>query len=592
MKERQGSFGPGLGWAVPVLALLVTMPLLVRGPSCGHDFGFHMQSWMDAGAQMREGVWLPRWAWSPAFGAGEPRFMFYPPLSWVVGSLLLLVLPAGVVPTVFTWIALTLAGWGMWRWARRYADRGGALVAATAYMGNPYMLFTAFERTAYAELLAAASLPWLLAAAVAEELRVLAVAVPLALLWLTNAPAAVMGTYALLVIVAVRVGTEWLRRGRQEEWSRVWQPVSAAVGGLALGLGLAGFYLVPAAWERRYVQIAMAIIPNMRVEDNFLFGHTGYGPHDAVLHTASWVAVSLLALTAVVLAGCWWGWRKAQEQRRGVLTGLMVLAAVIALLMWPVTLPLWRHVPELAFLQFPWRWLSVLGAAFGAGVALWLGRVRVPPLLALGGTLVAAAVCGWIAMVPFREGCEAQELPAARVALFNGHHGVGPTDEYTPNPADNDQLRWDNPAWWLTDQANAPGPGTVVNPASTIEDYDEPPPLAETVSGRAPMHLVVQVPRPKDLVLNLRDYPAWVVTVNGTTPPHLDRDDGLIAVPVPAGPDTVEVHWRRLPDVWLGDGLSLCAMGVALWAGFRTGRGREARGGSQASGSRRIRAEQ
>ena len=67
------------------------------------------------------------------------------------------------------------------------------------------------------------------------------------------------------------------------------------------GLRLAAFYLVPAAYERRFVQIAMAIIPNMRFQDNFLFGHTGDVPHDVVLHTASLIAVTLLFAASAAL---------------------------------------------------------------------------------------------------------------------------------------------------------------------------------------------------------------------------------------------------------------------------------------------------
>src|SRR5579875_1826325 len=553
---------------LPVLALLLVLPLLLHGPSCGHDFGFHMQSWMDAGAQMRRGDLLPRWAYSPAFNAGEPRFMFYPPLSWVLGSVLLLALPSEVVPAVFTILALTLAGWGMWALARRFAHAAGALLAAAVYLANPYMLFTAFERTAYAELLAAAWMPWLLRAALAERVQVLPVAVPLALLWLTNAPAAVMGTYALGLVVCLRAWLRWWR-GRQSGTGLrgVGSLVGPAVGGLVLGLALAGFYLLPAALERRYVQIAMAIIPNMRVEDNFLFGHTGYGPHDVVLHTASVVALLVMGLTACALILAWWGGRTqaVREHGRDVLTVLALLAAVIALLFIKVSLPAWHVLPELAFLQFPWRWLAVLGCVLGVGVALLIGRLRVPAAIWVGTALGIAALAGPVEIRPFREGCEAHELPAERVALFAAQHGVGPTDEYTPSNADNDQLRWDDPAWWLTTDANAPGPGTVPNPAATIENYDEPPPLDQTVSGRAPMHLQVAVPRAEDLVLNLRDYPAWAVTVNGARLPHLQRDDGLIAVALPPGLDTVDVRWRRLPDVWAGDAMSLCALGMAGW---------------------------
>ncbi len=69
------------------------------------------------------------------------------------------------------------------------------------------MLFTAYERTAYAELLAAVWIPLLLHAILREEVTIPRIAIPIALLWLTNAPAAVMSCYALALLAVVRIAT-------------------------------------------------------------------------------------------------------------------------------------------------------------------------------------------------------------------------------------------------------------------------------------------------------------------------------------------------------------------------------------------------
>ena len=573
---------------LPVLSFCVVVPLLLHGPSCGHDFGFHLQSWMDAGAQIRLGHLLPRWAYSPAFNAGEPRFVFYPPISWLLGSGLLLLLPSAAVPAAFTWLALTGAALGMYFLALPFTTRQGAVLAATVYIGNPYLFFTAFERTAFAELLAAAWMPLLFRAAFAEQPSATAIALPLALLWLTNAPAAVMGTYALVVIVLIRAARSWagarrtaqnMSKSRSVTLGRaalraIAPMLGQAAGGLFLGLALAGFYLIPAALERRLVQIAMAIIPNMRVEDNFLFGHTGYGPHDAVLHTASLVALELAGATAVALllaalrilrlrrSAQGAGQRfRIEASRRTALIPLLAVAGLVFLLLWHFTLPLWHLLPELVFLQFPWRLLAVLGCVLGLSLALALADLKLPlaatVLLAFG--FIAAATA--LAYRPFRQGCSAEELPPARLDRFHTLHGVGPTDEYTPTDADNDQLRWDDPAWWLSSNPNAPGPNTVPNPAATILDYDQPPPMEQTISGRAPLYLRLRLAQPEDLILNLRDYPAWRVSLNGSVDPgHLQRDDGLLALALPAGDDTVDIRWQTLPDVWAGEALSLIAV--------------------------------
>jgi len=83
---------------IPLAALIAVFPLILHGPSCGHDFEFHLRNWLEVGSQWRQGVFLPQWDFTAAWNSGEPRFVFYPPISWTVGALLGLVLPWAAVP--------------------------------------------------------------------------------------------------------------------------------------------------------------------------------------------------------------------------------------------------------------------------------------------------------------------------------------------------------------------------------------------------------------------------------------------------------------------------------------------------------------
>ena len=52
------------------------------------------------------------------------------------------------------------------------------------------------------------------------------------------------------------------------------------------------------------------------------------------------------------------------------------------------------------------------------------------------------------------------------------------------------------------------------------------------------------------LILRLRYYPAWSVTVNGVpVTPKAERERGLMAVPVPQGNVQVTVDWTQ-PAMW------------------------------------------
>jgi hypothetical protein len=592
---------------VPLIALMAVHPLLVHGCSCGHDFEFHLESWLDAAQQMRHGTLYPQWAFTAAWNAGEPRFLFYPPLSWMLGALLTMVLPLNAAPIVFTWLALSGAGLSMFFLARRFASTPAALLASAIYLANPYLLFTGFERTAYAELLAAAWMPLVVMAALNARARLASIAIPIALLWLTNAPAAVIGSYGFALIVALSLAMQWWRtRAELDHAKALARRALHAGAGAITGILLVGFYLVPAAYEQRWVQIAMATLPNMRVEDSFLFGHTTDAGHNMVLHTASVIGVVLLAATVLALGAAWRrstsldtlagreknvaveerGFRSSGVSEVVGLWGLIALLAVttatVLFLLTPPSLFLWHLLPKLAFLQFPWRLLSLEGVVLALAVALGLPQRKLTlRWAALLGILFALSMSA-MANHLFRQSCDTGDLPSARAALLASHHGMPPTDEYTPRTADNDALRATDPSSWITDDPNAPAPGTQPYPGASDPNFD-PSDLddTQTLSSTAPGHNRSHLLKPHFLILNLRDYPAWDVTltVPGQAlpqhPAHLQRDDGLLAVALPAGDSIVDIRWHPTPDHEAGLGLSALGLAIlGLAAGLSTWRSR------------------
>ncbi len=567
---------------IALSALVAVLPLAIHGCSCGHDFDFHLLNWMEAARQFTHGNLHPHWAYTAAYDAGEPRFVFYPPASWTLGAVLGLLLPWAWTPIVYTWLALTLSGFAMYLLTREFSSPGPALFASIFYAVNPYMLFTAYERTAYAELLAAAWIPLLLHAILRRRITVIRIAIPVALLWITNAPAAVMSCYGLALLASLRIVTSnpsskqeasipakepgapcldsetWVSSQAQTFQSRRQQSRNTFAG-TALGLGLAAFYIVPAAWERRYVQIAMALLPGMRIEDNFLFHHTGDLAHDEVLHTASLIAVILLAAAILGLAVLLLTTKRREPHReqsqrdeayrrlsdsRRLLLPLAILTLAILFLLTPATAAIWKHLPELAFLQFPWRLVAILAAVLSLTLALALPFFRSRPAFTIAVTLSLAACLAYPAYSAFQQTCDPEDTVSARLALFRSERGSEPTDEYTPATADNDSLAKANPPYWLSDDPDAKAP-------------------ANSIPGPAPTHLILNSLVPQSLILNLRAYPCWRITRNGASLRGGDpsqRDDGLITLPIPAGLTMVDLVYTQTRDQTLGDAISLTSL--------------------------------
>ena len=83
------------------------------------------------------------------------------------------------------------------------------------------------------------------------------------------------------------------------------------------------------------------------------------------------------------------------------------------------------------------------------------------------------------------------------------------------------------------------------------------------------MNLSVTAPQPENLILNLRDYPAWRITLNGAPNPDREqRDDGLIAIPIPAGSSTIDIHYAHTKDQTIGDATSALALLIFVSPAF------------------------
>lgn len=576
-----------------VCVVITIAPLTIRGTSCGQDFDFHFESWMSVVRHWHQGVFYPHWIASANYGAGEPRFVFYPPLCWILGAVLGIFLHWTRISFAFTLICLIAMAATCYHMAREWLPPFTSALASGLYITNPYILFVIYERSALAEFLAAIWLPLLFLYALRKKPSTTQLALVIALLWLTDPPAAVMGSYTLALIVTVAALSQ-----------RSFTLITRAAAAMALGLGLSAFYLIPAVYEQRWVEIYRALATGMRIQDSFLFEHTGMAYHDQVLRSASWIAVVMLIATFAAIAALIALRSTRLHPLRQHGRPLLILAAVITLLLFPVSLPIWYTLPKLRFLQFPWRWLLVLGliaAVFVAEALVTLFPRILPrsvgaplkPSVGLSGlvVLVIAAITATHAYSHYWQRCDDQDNVRAQRAAHNSP-GFEGTDEYTPAPADNSTIQIGLPpirvvATATADQA-ADEPSDDTADQSPDSDDDNPGnpdwqpaphvllPAAITIRLWHIEHIVASIhsPQPGFAVFRLMNYPAWRITVTEWAVPQTDssrpsgarvpgrqvRDDGLLAIPISAGTSTIDIRYGATPDVWAGRIISLVAL--------------------------------
>jgi hypothetical protein len=538
-------------WLIPLAALVAVAPLALGPPSCGKDIAFHLQSWFDAAAQLRHGTLYPRWTFAAAYNAGEPRFTFYPPLSWLLGGMLALLLPFAAVPIALGWIALTVAGFAMHRLASAYASPTGALLAACVYLANPFLLFSIAARAAYGEIFAAALCPLLVAAMLAEQPSVWVIAFPLAGMALSNVPAGILGGYLFLFLAVARIVIAPASARRRALTAFTLAPVAA--------LALAAIFLLPAVHQRPLIRMADAFPPGLRPIDNLLLHRTLLAGRDDFLLHIQHLAFLLAAATLVALA---LAWRTHQDKRVTATTATLALAVLFSLT-W-LAAPLWRTLPALWIVQFPWRALFILATCMAFAAAIVLSRLHLSPTALTCTALALTAALSVPAIHTFREPCAASDTPTAFLATLQQHHTPEPTDEYVPAHARLGAYRPDNPPFWLSTDPTAYAPHTTPNRI----DSDPTAPMPAVPQGAhlsaTPLHLNVATSAPTMLILNLEDYPNWRINRNNTAAAKLQRPDGLIAIALPTGASTVDITWHHGWDELLGTEISLLALLVWL----------------------------
>ena len=602
LSRLKGLRGPAIILAAAVIAV---GPLLWRGPSCGGDFGFHITSWIDARHSISAGLLYPHWANSPNFGAGEPRFVFYPPLTWMGGAVLGILLPWNFVQLTLFILLLAATGLANRALARMTLADGPATLAGCAAIFLGYPLFSVYERSDFAELTGGFWIPLLLLFALRRrnpsgnfwECTFDGSAAPLALIvagiWLSNGPVGIMACYLLVAVVLVSSLIE----------KSLTPAVRAAVSTLA-GMGLASLYLIPAVCERDWVSIQYAVTPrNYAVESSWLFAHHAdpiLAPHDAMLHLVSEVAVFMLAIAFVggAIAFKRGVMRGAMPGKRRVWLPLALIPPAVLFLLLPVSQPVWNLLPYLRLLQFPWRWLVVLEApmAICFASAVWSdGKTLRNALLAS----YAAVFVGISLAAPHWWFVDCGTFLTSMQESVREGIGVLGKPEYAPPGIRIPQV---DPLFDLNGNPLVDAQGRLLAGASvqTIPNaclLDSPPDASsqgeaglapawrgdsescnssgwrEIILSADPSRLDAHDSMPEQrwiagvaehagyLILRLRYFPAWGVRVNGIpVTATAERERGLMAVPIPRGNVQVSIDWTTTGDVVAGRLVS----GVAL----------------------------
>jgi hypothetical protein len=523
-----------------LLALPVSLALFTAAVPAGHDAFEYLPRQVEFHENIIHGILLPRWAPDLSSGAGQPLFLFNPPLFYYLAEIWKLLgfdfvraINLACVVIVFASAA------GMFLLGRLYFGDLGGWLAATAYLYAPYFAVDLYVRSALAEY---AAFPFFAFAlfgfgAYAKHRRtrdLLIGAAALAGVLLCHNGAALLFAPLLGGFI---VFTAWTERS--------WTIFRRQIYGLLLGSGLSAFVWLPALAMNQDVQVRTLLRQGYALYSNhFVYLHQllhspwGYGyslpgDQDGMSFSLGWGHLLLAAIALCAVA-------RFKFLRRPMLF-FAVSAAVLCVTILPSAQPVWAHLTLLQYIAFPWRWLGPISICIAMLVAA-LG-----PALATLHQWRSRAVAGALALliVPNLSHFHPGRFQDVDLALWTPQQiasrglWVSQWEEYRP--------RWipNFPAYRPRAAEIFASHASISNPRRT--------PISWTGD--------VNAPTPSTIQMSIAYFPNWQVHIDGQRATLLpDPSTGLIRFDVPAGEHHVTVEFRRTALLWIGDSTSVLAL--------------------------------
>ncbi len=355
--------GPDMGWVFLASAFAWGALLAPTYFLQAHDARHSVFFLLEFDKAFRDGALYPRWGIDFALGYGYPLFSYYSPIAYYVAEAFHL-LGAGLTDAVkITYIVSTIgSGWAMYGFGRRLFGRRAGILAAVLYVLAPYHLVDLYVRSSFAEHMAYVFLPlvfWAFYNLIEDPgLTQIALAgLAYAGLIMTHDATFLLATPLLMAYCAFL----WVRRRDLRRFLdfRSLRDLGSLVAAAVLAFALSAVLLFPVLLERGFIaqaqwtQGSFDYVKHFTFVGQLLSPFWGYGYAGGGIHND----MSLqLGIVAVVLAALSVAWRP-RGRGRGQWAFFFLASLALVVLMTPLSQSLWRTLPLVSLVQFPWRLL-------------------------------------------------------------------------------------------------------------------------------------------------------------------------------------------------------------------------------------------
>ncbi len=488
-----------------VILLLLTIPSFFALTKPGF-FPSHDGEWMvirlSAFHQsLKDGQFPVRWSSRLNHGFGYPVLNFLYPLPFYFGELFYLLSGSysESIKLIFL-VSFPASATTMYLWLSKKYSIWAGLAGALLYVYTPYRFVDVYVRGSVGETLAFVFLPLLF---LSVDL------LPKKTYWATIlgsvSIAATILSHNVFIIFVLLASIYALITLPRKHWL-------STIRMFILGLALSAYFLIPALMELKYVHASRLTVANpadhLLSLRHLLILSWGYGPSDPNTKTSMSFQLGIANILAVIAVAI--AFHKHRTKNISLFIWSFEVAALFTL---SISALLWKIIPGIAVIQFPWRLLAI--TTFSSSVLLaivtqkhrWLGALAV------------------IAII-------------ANISYAKPQQMVNTPDEIYATNEDTTTVRQEYTPLWVTsfpteragDRVTfSRGRGFATEITETNKSFDAK----------------VEASEDSSIKFARIYYPGWIGVVNGQVVPIDYSQNGLMQVSVPKGVSYVNLRWQE-----------------------------------------------
>jgi hypothetical protein len=488
--------------AAIVISLPATKALFQKEFFHVHDFT-HVARLAEMRRAIADGHIPVRWSKNFGFGYGMPLFNFYGPLPFYFAYMFVFFGFSHIFAIkALVFYNFILSFLAMYHVTKHFWGKYGALVSATAAVYVPYRAVNTYVRGSFNELTGITfiivSLLFLYKAIHSNQGKwVVFAGLSLAGIVTSHNLSAIMAYPALLMFAGGLICGQKPSEKKQK-YIRV-------AGAYVLSIGLSAFYALPAFFEKSYTTIDRLTSAYFHYSQHFLYlrqfissqwgyGGSVYGLEDGISFEIGKVHIFLATITGLFFVG------KFKKIKKPTKTAMIVSGFLIIISILMATFKtkfIWDNISLLQFIQFPWRFLSIITifvSFLSGGVFLFIKKQKNAIFFALCSVVLLVVLNSpFFKPESFLEDSQALYYTDAKKIQTN-MSGILP--DYIPNGLDYSTVE-------------------PIENRFEIRDGENNQKIEPTIDRTHEFMFVVNSDKPIEIHINIFDFPGWKIYING-----------------------------------------------------------------------------